>query len=339
MKGSTDFREWNLTRAEWKKRDEVGERRRKKGRARKVRQNSFFAQPGQNLGIFFACCVTVGLIYAAQVFTGKLGVSARLMILLAAPPAIFIGWLVGDFFVLRPLSRRRQRILNLARRLRLFGDISSRETFSRLIDRSNDEIGELSRAIHETLTNAHRHNLENARIKRDFQQNVQKATKRATIKLTRMSQTDELTGLANRRAFDQALDELFQRSRTTKQDLACVSMDMDGFKQLNDTLGHAAGDVALRCLGHILSAATRHGAFASRTGGDEFILLLPGCSRETAKYVCDRLTRLFSQHPQMKRLGTYQPTLSYGIASLFGDRPQGAEELLRISDEAMYQAK
>ena len=279
------------------------------------------------------------LVGLAIMFAGRWGVQGQLAVILAWPVTIFGGWLVGDFLVLRPMARRRDEITRLSRQLRCYGDIASRDSFSRLLIRTNDELGKLSRDIHDALTRAHRDRLENVRIRRDMSDRVSRETTKATVQLTKLTVTDSLTGLANRRAFDEALDEMFRHARAASEDLACVSIDLDKFKALNDTHGHAAGDQVLQAFSEILAGVTRHSDFAARLGGDEFVLLLPRCGRLDAEHLGQRIAQLFAQHPHLHEFGDEQPTISLGVTTLLADQPQDAQELLSKSDAAMYECK
>lgn len=139
---------------------------------------------------------------------------------------------------------------------------------------------------------------------------------------------DALTGLANRRSWDERLEDELERSRRTGIALSVAIFDLDGFKAINDTSGHDAGDRLLQQLAHAWQAAVRGGGdFLARLGGDEFGLLAPG-SDETG---IRRLT---------KRLADALPdeiTASVGVATW--DRAENASDLLRRADRAMYQTK
>ncbi|MFG0253167.1 MAG: GGDEF domain-containing protein [Phycisphaerales bacterium JB038] len=312
------------------------ERRRPQKRRRR---NSVLAHPALNLGALLGCSASAVVVGFVALVLRRAGVREELAIMLAWPPAAMFGWLVVDALVIRKLHRTSEQIGQLRRQLRLYANVSTRDLFERLLLKSNDEVGKLSRDIHTALTAAHQDRLESARMRRDFTHRVERETQRATHHLTRMSQTDQLTGLGNRRAFDEALATMVEETRSLGRDLACVSLDMDKFKQLNDTHGHAAGDVVLEAMGTVLAGSIRPIDFAARLGGDEFVLLLADCDVEDGARLCERISRLFGQHPEVARFGTAQPTVSYGIASLRERRGRTATQLLEASDQAMYRAK
>ncbi|TVR06468.1 MAG: GGDEF domain-containing protein, partial [Spirochaetaceae bacterium] len=112
---------------------------------------------------------------------------------------------------------------------------------------------------------------------------------RRAAELTNMSMTDELTGLYNRRFFDRVLPTSIDHARATMKPLSLVYVDLDGFKQLNDSRGHACGDTVLRTVGSIIRASVRGGDYPCRIGGDEFALILPGAHATEARLTAERI--------------------------------------------------
>src|SRR5260370_37573931 len=111
----------------------------------------------------------------------------------------------------------------------------------------------------------------------------------------REARTDTLTGLANRKAFDEHLELMSAIARRYKSGLALALFDLDGLKQINDRLGHAAGDAALAHLGRVLRRSSRESDFVSRIGGDEFALLLPQTDFEGAGVVAPRISQTLAE--------------------------------------------
>lgn len=152
-------------------------------------------------------------------------------------------------------------------------------------------------------------------------------------RLEASAHTDELTGVGNRRAFDEALAALLARRAKGGSDLCLLMIDLDHFKRYNDSHGHLAGDQALRLAGALLRAALRPGDIAARYGGEEFAVLLPGVDAERAAMVAERLARDFriADWP-------YEPvTISVGVAEAApGETPQS---LVSRADAALYEAK
>jgi len=178
----------------------------------------------------------------------------------------------------------------------------------------------------------------------DVSELVQKseALKRSNALLQQLSATDALTGLANRRQFDQHLYGEWQRSLRTGLPLSLLLIDIDYFKRYNDRHGHLAGDACLRQVAGILyDCAQRAGELVARYGGEEFAILLPGADSATAMAVAqrcmDELARAAIVHgdsPVAEHL-----TCSIGIATVAARPDLTPESLVRSADEALYQVK
>jgi diguanylate cyclase (GGDEF)-like protein len=165
---------------------------------------------------------------------------------------------------------------------------------------------------------------------------------KAVEQLQTMAATDPLTGLYNRRAFDNAMDRAFAEATRNGTDLACVMIDLDGFKQLNDQMGHPAGDELLVGCARILSSIGRTSDVVGRFGGDEFVMLLCGAAHDTALVAAQRVQQSFGQYVQ--RLATVQQmagnvTMSMGVACMKQTRATEPLHLLSCADQALYHAK
>jgi len=164
----------------------------------------------------------------------------------------------------------------------------------------------------------------------------------ANAQLARQSTTDGLTGVGNRRQFDQLLQQEWQRSARQGSSLACLMVDIDHFKQYNDHYGHVAGDQALRRVAELLRAcAGRSGEAVCRFGGEEFALLLPEADRAEAQTVAQRcldsLRLAAIEHaasPLRRSL-----SLSIGVAVCVADARLSAMRLVEQADGALYAAK
>jgi diguanylate cyclase (GGDEF)-like protein/PAS domain S-box-containing protein len=153
-------------------------------------------------------------------------------------------------------------------------------------------------------------------------------------KLQSLAVTDGLTGLHNHRAFQDYLEEQFQVAMRNKQPLALILMDVDHFKQYNDTYGHQAGDEVLRQVAQILQTNVREGDFVARYGGEEFVVVLPRTDLESAVAVAERLRRAIESAEWSLR----PVTGSFGVASIRPDM-ETRQELIEAADQALYQAK
>jgi diguanylate cyclase (GGDEF)-like protein len=186
---------------------------------------------------------------------------------------------------------------------------------------------------------------ENKRLHEQQQQaareisNKNQQLKDSLQKLEQMAATDPLTGLYNRRHFGEVLERYFAESLRYSKDLACIMCDLDGYKKLNDTLGHQFGDKILQVTAKIITWNLRVMDVAARYGGDEFVILLPHASAELATNVGERIHLQFTM--QMK--GIVPPelslTMSMGIASVQHNKPTHSDLLVALADEALYEAK
>ena len=146
---------------------------------------------------------------------------------------------------------------------------------------------------------------------------------------------DPLTGLLNRRGFDETIAAEIERARRSGDSLSVVTADIDHFKRVNDDHGHAAGDEVLQRVAALLGAGRRPSDSAARIGGEEFVLLLPGADGGAAHDLAERLRA----EVRDRFAGDAQPiTVSFGIATFPSDAG-GAAELLQAADEALYAAK
>jgi diguanylate cyclase (GGDEF)-like protein len=153
--------------------------------------------------------------------------------------------------------------------------------------------------------------------------------------LAEQASTDPLTGLSNRRAFDEALEREVTRQRRTRAPLSLLAVDVDHFKKINDTWGHAAGDDTLAALGTLLPRLVRTSDTVSRVGGEEFGVLLPDCPAPQARARADTLR---AEIWAASRDWAHPVTVSVGVATL-PDSADALNDLLIAADMALYAAK
>ncbi len=261
---------------------------------------------------------------------------------LVLPVAIVIGLLFSVGLIVSPEMKAQHERERLERRIKNAAKATRDEPIGALlnIDKKHPLYG-IARSLHDVLMDGHRDRLEAARLRRDMDWRVDQKTKKATVRYAKEAETDELTGLLNRRGFSRRLDEMIEDSRKTNgmSDMTILAMDLDRFKQLNDTHGHDKGDEALVAVGEVLAAHTRDSDCAARLGGDEFVMVLMPGTVAIGKDVGDRLIKLFETLGAGRGVGEFWPSMSVGVASLHEDRAPGGEELCRWADEALYASK
>jgi diguanylate cyclase (GGDEF)-like protein len=161
---------------------------------------------------------------------------------------------------------------------------------------------------------------------------------RGVVELRRASRHDALTGLLNRRAAQEALEDEVQRSRRLGEPFSLLMIDADHFKSINDVQGHAAGDRALQHLGTLLLAQMRDIDRVGRWGGEEFIVVLPGTPLAQAQEVAERLRERAQALPPRWQERNLPLTLSAGLSQWAGAGDELAALLAR-ADAALYRAK
>jgi diguanylate cyclase (GGDEF)-like protein len=150
---------------------------------------------------------------------------------------------------------------------------------------------------------------------------------------------DELTGLPNRRTMLGKVEAALERRGVTPAGrVAVLFCDLDGFKPINDTLGHEAGDQVLRAVGQRLGGCVRSGDVVGRFGGDEFLILCPGASEQEARQIVDRIEQRLTE-PMLIAGAIYSVGSSVGLAVADGTSPTRADELIAAADAAMYDHK
>ncbi len=150
---------------------------------------------------------------------------------------------------------------------------------------------------------------------------------------------DPLTGLMNRRAFQERLEHELGSGRRVGHSVAIALIDVDNFKQVNDNLGHGVGDQVLQAVASVLIGACRASDIAARYAGDEFVMILPGVDEETAAQVCRRIGESVRRvNDQLRPVTSIGVTLSIGVAVTYRCK-RNVAQLVAIADAAMYDAK
>jgi diguanylate cyclase (GGDEF)-like protein/PAS domain S-box-containing protein len=156
--------------------------------------------------------------------------------------------------------------------------------------------------------------------------------------LRELSIRDSLTGLYNRRYLDETLERELSRAKRDNYAVSLMMIDIDHFKQLNDSHGHKAGDLVLKSLGNFLLGGVRQGDIVCRYGGEEFLIILPGVqlkdAQSRAEMICKEFSLLSVDYGQLNLCAT----ISIGVA-VYPERGESSDEIIRAADSAMYAAK
>lgn len=249
--------------------------------------------------------------------------------------AVLAPW--GSAGRLRELHEAIEHLTESVRRS-ASADPDRRRPLPRVPERTVDRLREAIEEAIRVASAARRH----ARyLEKSIPKSVEQASRTVERRFRAELETDPLTGVGNRRRLDAAIERIFAPGRPRREDVvAALVIDLDRFKQVNDRLGHEAGDEVLVHLGRVLQACVRSADVAVRTGGDEFVLLLPGLAAGPARRVAERIRAEFRRLP-WPHAGVERPSLSMGIAvaALASATASSAEALLRDADEAAYAAK
>lgn len=241
------------------------------------------------------------------------------LLMFAGLGLVALGTLYLTNRIIHKISRPLQSMTQVAHKVRYKRDFEARVPQARIA-----ELNELSEDLNELLREL------------EVWNRLQEREKAA---LNHQASHDGLTGLVNRNTFEARLAHTLLRARNEQSRFAVLYIDVDHFKQVNDSMGHDAGDQLLQALANRLRQQVRAGDTVARLGGDEFAILLPELStREGAGRIADAIIRCM-QEPVDLTDGTQFPmSLSIGI-SLYPDDAHNMIDLLKAADSAMYAAK
>jgi len=159
-------------------------------------------------------------------------------------------------------------------------------------------------------------------------------------KLKELSVTDSLTNLYNRRFFNERLSIELQRSKRYQLNLACLLLDLDHFKTINDTFGHQKGDHVLQEVAHMVKSLCRSHDVAARFGGEEFILFLCQTHKEAALKIAERIRGDIESFPFLEKTeNSISITVSIGVSGFPHPDIQNVQDMIQCADEALYSAK
>jgi diguanylate cyclase (GGDEF)-like protein len=210
--------------------------------------------------------------------------------------------------------------------------------------RSADELGLLTHAFNHMTARLAQSQAEVANYQRTLEEKVAQRTRElevATAHAYKLAQHDILTGLPNRSLLNARLKQILAQAHRDGSHVACLFLDFDHFKRINDTLGHDAGDQLLQAIAQRLSAAVRETDTVSRLGGDEFVIVLPALDGENGAFeVSTVIQRVREAFQAPFRLGDQMPTLTCSIGvAVYPRDAADAVTLIKHADTAMYAAK
>ncbi len=182
-------------------------------------------------------------------------------------------------------------IEGLAKNLEQLASGGADELLGRLPTGRADKLGQIARSSQQLRLASIRSEQEHRQLRREIDTRVARRTRTATAKLRRLALRDPLTDLGNRRFVDRQMAAVVKQSLQRGCPVVCLAMDLDRFKQINDTLGHATGDRVLRVMAGVIEQETRQEDLAARPGGDEFLLIMIGANRAAGQ----RKARLIRQ--------------------------------------------
>ncbi len=183
----------------------------------------------------------------------------------------------------------------------------------------------------ETLSRCIVKALEKYRLKKEVEQ--------TNARMVQMATRDPLTGLYNRHAMNDLFEKEFNRARRYRTDLACLLLDLDSFKEVNDTFGHHFGDYVLQQFGQKLIKNLRDTDACFRYGGEEFLVLLPNANLNKARQVAEKIRRACESDPYDDGEHAVAVTVSIGVATVSDGNPATARDLLALADKTLYRAK
>jgi len=241
------------------------------------------------------------------------------LLFLAVIAMVTGGYMIWD------LGRLMERLATLLAEERGIGELAAR----------GDEVGTIMSSFSRMLETVERQAAEINSFAMRLD-SAYKELENTNIRLKETSFKDEVTGLYNRRFFSVRLEEELSRYRRFNHPVSLVLLDLDGFKAVNDEMGHMVGDETLRDIGQILMKHSRGINVVCRYGGDEFAVLLVETTKAGAQLYADRIRQIIESYPFAHRMPI---TGSFGLATLPDDDAKTSDDLIRAADEALYVAK
>ena len=257
-------------------------------------------------------------------------------------------YLAASRIIVKPVQRIGQHMTSIMRGDKITSpvrlDIPNRDELGELVnifDDLNQQVYGMQQRLQEKIDlagTALMNTNEQLRQRSSELENRSRELEKALALVEKMAETDSLTGLHNRRYFDKTFSSLFHLAQRYNESLCLVLLDVDYFKQINDSHGHGAGDGILQTLGSIFKSCVRETDTVARLGGDEFALLLYHTGRGDALKIANNCLNSVAGHPFKFNGVPIKVTLSIGFADR-KDSLNSIEALFDAADEALYEAK
>jgi len=254
--------------------------------------------------------------------------ASRLDLLIGVGVFVAVVAIPLGFLLIRRIVSPLEELSAVMRRF-TDGDWSVRSNIHR-----RDEIGKLAQTFNHM---ADQHEEAHNRMV-ELHAGLEKRVEERTIQLRELAAREPLTGLYNRRHFQEVLETRFAEAVRYDTDLSCLMIDLDHFKSVNDSFGHHVGDDVLVTAARIITSQLRSSDLAARFGGDEFIVLLPQTGSDRARSLAERISSSF-RAAISEKFPRARVSMGIGIASLHSMRVSDPELLIRATDRALYEAK
>jgi len=281
-----------------------------KDRHRYVYEKISWVRYVPSLDIYIASSVYIDDIY-------NIADAMRQRIYMMAGGVLFVVLFLSGFVMRRMLSPLSQ--LDRAAQKIAEGNLNVRTRIQ-----SGDEFERLSVSFNTMIERLHRQIVD-----------LDKVIEEKTQALEKLAVTDVMTGLYNRRYFNEASQSLFALAQRTNEPFSVLMIDIDNFKRINDTYGHLKGDEVIRRLAEIIKNNVRHSDVACRYGGEEFVVLMPDTSQEGAREVAERIRMEAEKEARLKPI---RFSVSIGVSQMKSEDTH-IESVIHRADEALYKAK
>lgn len=283
-----------------------------------------------------ACLFLLSLILANMVITQfphNVTLTASVLVLTAALIGLFsLGALAREVIFWRRSMRNLAKLVN---------ELRAGEAPISDLEHIHGGARSLVEPVRAILLDLREQKRENNDLQEEMRRRILSRTDALERQLSSMkaqASRDGLTGLNNRRAFDTMMPQIFKACLDSCEDLCVLMIDVDNFKPLNDTLGHAAGDEMLKSIAAIIQSSIREHDSAYRLGGDEFVIAMPRSSRSMGEKLGQRLASLVDHLARPQRLAA-PAALSIGVAALSDGKIKEHKQLLELADKRLYEAK